>query len=172
MCQQSPAKSLRSIKRITKFFEKKFFKEPTSTMPRSFSHHVLPSIDIPPSTQNLSFSNPVTISISPTPSSESVTVPDICEHLIPQLRNMQIVLTHVDNTRDLFDYKNEQIQILSTIVSQLESLLPPQMYQQPNSTANISPATNYHQISPLSLVSPPSYIKGFSRRRNKLVLVI
>ena len=65
--------------------------------------------------------------MSPTPTSEaeSVIVPEICEHLIPQLRNMQIVLTHVDNTRDLVDYKNEQIQILTTIVSQLESLLPP-----------------------------------------------
>ena len=94
-------------------------------MPRSFSHHVLPAIDILPSTKNLSFSNQVSISISPTPTSESVTVPDICEHLIPQLRNMKIVLTYVDNTRDLVDYKKEQIQILSTIVSQLESLQPP-----------------------------------------------
>ena len=125
MCHQSPAKTIRSIKRITLFLEKKSSKIPTTISHKSLSHHVPTAINIPPTTRDLSFSNPVNISISPNPTSDCVTVQDICDHLIPQLRNMKIVLTYVDNTRDLVDYKKEQIQILSTIVSQLENLQPP-----------------------------------------------
>ena len=67
MCNKSPAKILRSVKRMTKFIEKKH-----ETV---LSYKYLPQVDIPPSSKILSLSQPKIISISPSPKILSFSTP-------------------------------------------------------------------------------------------------
>lgn len=89
---------------------------PSLSFSQTTSISILPVPPIPP---KLSLSKPTVVNFLPLSNK-----PDVPDYL-PQLRNMKFVLTEIDRVNDLVDYRTEQIQILSCIISQLEQLDPP-----------------------------------------------
>ena len=121
MCNKSPAKILRSVKRMTKFIEKK--------------HE---TVDIPPSSKILSLSQPTIISISPSPKfltfSTPVTadVPPCRSKLTPELVTMlEDIQTELNEARtgynEMVELKNEHIKVLQIQLENLPSLILSQL---------------------------------------------
>ena len=82
MCHKSPAKVLRSVRRMTKFIERKPSAIPTLGIT------VLPTIDITPSEKSLSFSLPTNTNVFPIMKSLSVSKGD-CISVPPNLKSNQ-----------------------------------------------------------------------------------
>ena len=130
MCNKSPAKILRSVKRMTKFIEKKH-----RTV---LSYISLPQVDIPPSSKILSLSQPRIISISPSPKILSFSTPVTADvapckiELSPELVKMvEDIQTELNEARigynEMVELKNEHIKVLQTQLENLPSMILSQL---------------------------------------------
>ena len=100
MCNTSPAKLLRSVKRITKFLEKKC---------SSLRVTVLPSINILPVVKSLNFSPPFSLDVIPTAC--SINIPPVVSSPVPDQQPLTMEglmnIVQIQNS-EMIKKRNEQ----------------------------------------------------------------
>ena len=101
MCKVSPAKILRSVKRMTKYNEKRGLKNILPALPIPLlSMKILAPIDVPPSIKMLSLSAPTCVSISPAKRNLSICS-QFPSEIVPGLINEDelTISTYIDGFR-------------------------------------------------------------------------